>query len=58
MKEVAEYRHYADLCGKLSRDIGDPLSKRQLIEMAAVWTLLASERETRLREADELRSAY
>ena len=57
MKEVAEYRHYADLCRKLSRDVGDPLSKRQLIEMAAVWTLLASEREARLHAADALRSA-
>jgi hypothetical protein len=58
MKEVAEYRHYADLCRKFSRDIADPVSKRELIEMAAVWTLLASEREAQLREAQELRSAY
>ena len=57
MKEVAEYRHYADLCCKLSHDIGNPLSKRLLMEMAAVWTALASEREARLREADALRSA-
>jgi len=57
MKEVVEYRHYADLCRKFSRDIADPESKRQLIEMAAVWALLASEREARLGEAGALRSA-
>ena len=58
MKEVVEYRHYADLCRKFSRDIADPESKRQLIEMAAVWALLASEREAGLHAAEELRSAY
>jgi hypothetical protein len=51
MREVAEYRRYADVCQKLSREIGDLESKRQLVEMATVWTLLASERE-RLLEND------
>jgi hypothetical protein len=45
MKIVAEYRHYADVCRKLSLHASDPMAKRQLMEMATVWTLLAGERE-------------
>jgi hypothetical protein len=49
MREVAEYRRYAELCRKMARDMSDPESKRQLMEMATVWTLLASERERLLQ---------
>jgi hypothetical protein len=49
MREVAEYRRYAELCRKMGRDMSDPESKRQLMEMATVWTLLASERERLLQ---------
>ena len=49
MQEVAEYRRYAELCRKLGRDVSDAESKRQLMEMATVWTLLASERERLLQ---------
>jgi hypothetical protein len=45
MQEVDEFRHYAEVCRKLSREMSDPGSKRQLMEMATVWTLLAGERE-------------
>ena len=45
MQEVAEFRHYADICRKLSLDVSDATAKRQLMEMATVWTLLADERE-------------
>jgi hypothetical protein len=49
MREVAEYRRYADVCRKLTRELSSPESKRQLMEMATVWTLLADERERRLQ---------
>jgi hypothetical protein len=49
MREVAEYRGYAEVCRKLSREISAPEAKRQLMEMATVWTLLASEREDLLQ---------
>ena len=49
MQEVAEYRRYADVCRKLTRELSDPESKRQLVEMATVWTFLADERERLLQ---------
>jgi len=49
MREVSEYRHYADVCRKLSLDMTDATAKRQLMEMATVWTLLADEREEAIR---------
>jgi hypothetical protein len=48
MKQVDEYRRYADICRKLSLDVNDAVSKRQLMEMAAVWTMLAIDREEQL----------
>ena len=53
MKQVGEYRRYADICRKLSLDMNDALSKRQLMEMAAVWTILANDREEQLSNADQ-----
>jgi hypothetical protein len=53
MKQVEEYRRYADICRKLSLDINDAFSKRQLMEMAAVWTILANDREEHLSSADQ-----
>lgn len=56
MREVAEYRRYADTCRKLSLDMAEPDAKRQLMEMATVWTLLADERENALNgRASDLR---
>ena len=49
MKQVAEYRGYADICRKLSVDMRDAVTERQLLEMAAVWTMLAIEREIQSR---------
>jgi len=49
MREVTEYRHYADVCRKLSLGVDDATAKRQLMEMATVWTLLADEREAALK---------
>ena len=40
MLEVAEYQRYADICRKLSLGMRDSEAKRQLMEMASVWTLL------------------
>jgi hypothetical protein len=51
MKIVEEYRRYAETCRKLSYEVADESSKRQLLEMATVWALLASEREEELRSA-------
>jgi hypothetical protein len=49
MKEVEEFRRYAETCRKLSYEVADASSKRQLVEMATVWMLLANEREEELR---------
>jgi len=48
MKEVAEYRRYAEICERLGREASDPLAKRQLLEMSTVWALLADERNHQL----------
>jgi len=37
------------VCRKLTRELSDPESKRQLMEMATVWTFLADERERLLQ---------
>jgi len=50
MREVIEYRHYAEVCRKLSLDTADATAKLQLMEMATVWTLLADEREEAIRK--------
>ena len=55
MREVIEYRQYADMCRKLSLDAADATAKRQLMEMATVWTLLADEREDAIKKG--MRSA-
>ena len=47
MRKVTDYRRYADTCRKLSLDARDLEAKRQLMEMASAWTLLANEREER-----------
>jgi len=53
MKQVDEYRRYADICRKLSLDVNDAVSKRQLMEMAAVWTMLAIDREEQLGRVNQ-----
>jgi hypothetical protein len=53
MKEVAEYRRYAEICRKLSLDSGDPVAKRHLMEMAAVWTMIAADREEQVARVSQ-----
>jgi hypothetical protein len=48
MKEVEEYRSYAEDCRRIARTISNPDDKRRLLEMATVWALLAGEREAQL----------
>lgn len=55
MKQIDDYRRYADICRKLSLDVNDAFSKRQLMEMAAVWTILANDREEQLSGAAQKR---
>ena len=55
MREVIEYRHYAEVCRKLSLDVANATAKRQLMEMATVWTLLADQREDAIKKG--MRSA-
>ena len=57
MREVTEYRHYADVCRKLSLDVNDATARRQLMEMATVWTLLADEREATVKRSGAARAA-
>ena len=57
MQEVSEYRRYADVCRKLSLDTADVTAKRQLMEMATVWTLLADEREQAINRTGAARVA-
>lgn len=53
MQEVAEFRHYAGVCRKLSLDAADPVAKRQLMEMATVWAMLADEREQEMQKLEK-----
>lgn len=48
MREVDEYRAYADDCRRIARSIGNADDKRRLMEMATVWALLAGEREAQM----------
>jgi hypothetical protein len=48
MREVEEYRGYAEDCRRIARTTSNPDDKRRLLEMATVWSLLASEREAQL----------
>jgi hypothetical protein len=48
MQEVDEYRTYAEDCRRMARTASNPDDKRRLLEMATVWTLLASEREAQI----------
>jgi hypothetical protein len=48
MQEVAEFRGYAKDCRRIARSTTDPEHRRRLLEMAAVWDLLADEREERI----------
>lgn len=57
MREVTEYRHYADVCRKLSLDVSDVTAKRQLMEMATARTLLADEREAAVKRPGAARAA-
>jgi hypothetical protein len=53
MKQIAEFRRYADICRQLSLDMRNAVSKRQLMEMATVWTMLAIECEAGFLGADD-----
>jgi hypothetical protein len=48
MRKVSEYREHADECLAMSRRIADPEQKKQLLDMAHTWTMLADEREAHL----------
>ena len=51
MREVAEYRDYAQVCRRIARSTTNPDHKRRLLEMATVWDLLADEREAQIAGA-------
>ena len=44
MKKASEYRKHAEECRALARGVLDGPQKDQLLEMAATWDNLASER--------------
>jgi hypothetical protein len=48
MREVAEFRGYAEDCRRIARTTSNPDDKRRLLEMATVWALLAGEREAQI----------
>jgi len=54
--DITEYRHYADVRRKLSLDMNDATAKRQLMEMATVWTVLADEHEASTKRVGGVRA--
>ena len=48
MKQAAEYRHYAGECRKLAMNARNDAERQQLMEMAAAWERMATERERQI----------
>jgi len=53
MKNIAEYRKFAEGCRQLAEKLMDPNDKRALQMMADAWERVANEREAKLREKSE-----
>jgi hypothetical protein len=45
MYKSREYREHAEQCRMLARDAPSDVQRRQLLELAETWCLLAAERE-------------
>jgi hypothetical protein len=54
MRKVCEYREHEEECLALSRRVADPEHKKQLLDIAAAWTMLADEREVQLAKQEKL----
>jgi hypothetical protein len=54
MRKVCEYREHAEECLALARRVADPEHKKQLLDIAAAWTMLADEREVQLAKQEKL----
>jgi hypothetical protein len=53
VKRVAEYRNNAEACRELAAMMPEA-QRHQLLDMAALWELIANEREDALKAADAL----
>jgi hypothetical protein len=52
MKKASEYREHARECRELAALMAEPENRRQLLDMAESWDLLAEERERLIRLDD------
>jgi hypothetical protein len=53
MHKVSDYREHAAECLEMSRRAADPDHKKQLLQMAEAWTMLADEREAQLSKVSD-----
>jgi hypothetical protein len=54
MKKASEYRLHAEECRALARGMSEGQQRDQLLEMAATWDFLATERSELVRRHPEL----
>jgi hypothetical protein len=52
MKKVSEYEAHAAECRKMASQISNPEHRKQLIEMAETWDMLAAARAKQLRQSN------
>jgi hypothetical protein len=48
MRKVSEYRQHADECLAMARRAKEPEQRKQLVEMADAWIMLADERAAQI----------
>ena len=56
MKKISEYEAHAEECRKMAGQMKNPAHKKQLIEMAEAWEMLAEARAKQLRQTRTKRS--
>ena len=54
MKKASEYRSHADECRRLATQMAAPEQREQLLEMAAHWDKLATDRVALISKHPEL----
>jgi hypothetical protein len=48
MRKVAEYQQHAAECRQMASRMSDPVQKKQYLDMAEAWAMLARERAKQL----------
>ena len=57
MGKVFEFEKRAEECRAMAANIRNPVHKRQLLEMAEAWDMLARERRKRIAKQDGIKVA-